>query len=92
MSSLKNAGVDMSHVSISRSYAILAGIEAYVKTRERGRKLVKKLVHERDKVLSVEKVATKAAEREGRLEMTREKMRNKLHIGKGSERGSGEEI
>jgi hypothetical protein len=33
--SLKENGVDMSHVSISRSYAILVGLEAYVKTRKK---------------------------------------------------------
>ena len=33
--SLKDNGVDMSHVSISRSYAVLVGLEAYVKTRRK---------------------------------------------------------
>lgn len=33
--SLKDNGVDMSHVSISRSYAVLVGLEAYVKTRKK---------------------------------------------------------
>ena len=32
---LKDAGVDMSHVSISQSYAILVGLEAYVRTRRK---------------------------------------------------------
>ena len=96
ISSLKNAGVDMSHVSISRSYAILVGIEAYAKTRKRGRKLVKKLMHGRDKALSQEQSTEKEerekerrlgelrqrVEKEDRLEMARE-MRDKLHIEKG---------
>lgn len=96
ISSLKNAGVDMSHVSISRSYAILVGIEAYAKTRNRGRKLVKKFMHGRDKALSREQSTEKEqrekerrlgelrqrVEKEDRLEMARE-MRDKLHIEKG---------
>jgi hypothetical protein len=57
--SLKGAGVDMSHVSISRSYAVLVGLEAYVKTRRRGKKIVRKFVHSRDKILSPEEVAKK---------------------------------
>ncbi|RFU28361.1 hypothetical protein B7463_g7967, partial [Scytalidium lignicola] len=48
---LKDAGADMSHVSISRSYAVLVGLEAYVKTRKRGKKIVEKIMHTRDKYL-----------------------------------------
>ncbi|KAL1603743.1 hypothetical protein SLS60_005333 [Paraconiothyrium brasiliense] len=33
--SLQDHGVDMSHVSISRSYAVLVGLEMYVKTRRK---------------------------------------------------------
>ncbi|TVY58448.1 IQ domain-containing protein IQM6, partial [Lachnellula suecica] len=55
--SLKDAGVDMSHVSISRSYAVLVGLEAYVKTRRRGKRFLKNLVHHRDKILDPEETA-----------------------------------
>lgn len=55
--SLKEAGVDMSHVSISRSYAVLVGLEAYVKGRRRGKKFLQKLMHGRDKILSPEELA-----------------------------------
>ncbi len=54
INSMKDAGVDMSHVSISRSYAVLVGLEAYVKTRKRGKKVVQALLHGRDKLLSPE--------------------------------------
>lgn len=57
--SLKDAGVDMSHVSISRSYAVLVGLEAYVRSRKRGKKLVKMMIHGRDKLLSPEETAKK---------------------------------
>lgn len=50
--SLKEAGADMSHVSISRSYAVLIGLEAYVKTKRRGKKIVKALLHGRDMLLT----------------------------------------
>jgi len=50
--SLKEAGVDMSHVSISRSYAVLVGLEAYVKTRRRGKKFIHGLMKGRDKIIS----------------------------------------
>lgn len=54
--------MDMSHVSISRSYAILVGLEAYVKSRKRGKRLVRKLVHGRDKLLSPGEVARREEE------------------------------
>lgn len=74
--SLKDAGVDMSHVSISRSYALLVGLEAYARSRKRGKKIVQKLIHHRDRILSPEELARReeqdrdnceSAEREGRL-------------------------
>lgn len=51
---LKEAGVDMSHVSISRSYMVLIGLEAYVKTRRRVKRLAKKLSRGREKVVHPE--------------------------------------
>lgn len=36
--SLEDAGVDMTHVSITRSYAVLVGLEAYIKTQQKGKK------------------------------------------------------
>jgi hypothetical protein len=57
ISSLKDAGADMSHVSISRSYAILVGLEAYVRSRKRGKKLIQKLMHGHNKMLSPEVLA-----------------------------------
>ena len=58
----------MSHVSISRSYAVLVGLEAYVKTRKRGKKFVQKLIHGRDKLLSPEEVARKEEEERDKSE------------------------
>lgn len=66
----------MSHVSISRSYAVLVGLEAYVKTRRRGKKVMRKLIYDRDKLLNAEELQkreeqerdkTESAERERRV-------------------------
>lgn len=50
--SLKDTGADMSHVSISRSYFILSGLEEYLKTRRRVKKLLNVLIHGRDRLLT----------------------------------------
>jgi len=52
--SLKEAGADMSRVSISKSYAVLVGLEAYVKTRRRGKELLGKMTRRRDKMVAPE--------------------------------------
>ncbi|THV50464.1 hypothetical protein BGAL_0149g00060 [Botrytis galanthina] len=53
---LKGEGCDMGRVSISRSYAVLVGLEAYVKTRKRAKKVMGKVVRRRDKMLDKEEV------------------------------------
>ena len=64
----------MSHVSISRSYAVLVGLEAYVKTRRRGKQLFQKLLYHRDKLLSPVEVAEKEeAERDKSESAAKEK-------------------
>ncbi|TRX94944.1 hypothetical protein FHL15_004029 [Xylaria flabelliformis] len=52
--SLEDEGVDMSHVSISRSYAVLVGLEMYVKTRRKGKEALKRLSLKKTKVFSPE--------------------------------------
>lgn len=72
--SIKEEGVDMSHVSISRSYAVLVGLEAYVKTRRKGKSLLKKMMYHRDKLLSPEEVKEKEeAERDKSESAAKEK-------------------
>lgn len=72
--SIKEEGVDMTHVSISRSYAVLVGLEAYVKTRRKGKKMIQKLMYHRDKLLSPEEVAEKEeAERDKSESAAKEK-------------------
>ncbi|KAH8203992.1 hypothetical protein TruAng_001803 [Truncatella angustata] len=54
--SLKDEGVDMSHVSISKSYAVLVGLEAYVKTRKKGKQTLQNMTHHKEKLLNPEEV------------------------------------
>ncbi|OGM49521.1 IQ calmodulin-binding motif protein [Aspergillus bombycis] len=49
--SLQDRGVDMSHVSISKSYAVLAGIEGYTRTKHKVRALHEKVDDMKQKVL-----------------------------------------
>ncbi|RAQ60799.1 IQ calmodulin-binding motif protein [Aspergillus flavus] len=49
--SLQDRGVDMSHVSISKSYAVLAGIEGYTRTKHKVRALHEKVDDVKQKLL-----------------------------------------
>ena len=53
---LEDAGVDMSRVSISQSYAVLIGLEAYTKTRRKLKAAESGISHQRDKVFNPDKV------------------------------------
>lgn len=52
--SMRDAGVDMSRVSISRSYAVLVGLEAYVRTRKKVKHGIEHVHHGKEKVLHPE--------------------------------------
>ena len=54
--SLEDAGADMSRVSISRSYAVLMGLESYVKTQSKIKHAEKAVGHQVDKVLRPKKI------------------------------------
>lgn len=57
--SLEEEGVDMSHVSISKSYAVLVGLETYIKTKKKGKEIVQRLSHRKMKILDPEEAAKK---------------------------------
>ncbi|KAK2596922.1 hypothetical protein N8I77_012804 [Diaporthe amygdali] len=59
---LKEDGVDTSHVSISKSYAVLVGLEMYTKTRQKGKKLIQRTAHKKDKVIHPEEVQKREEE------------------------------
>ncbi|KAF3051585.1 hypothetical protein E8E11_010871 [Didymella keratinophila] len=74
--SMQDNGVDMSRVSISRSYAVLVGLEAYVKTRRKVKKGIgaakdaeTKVVHPEvyEKKVEEQKDNSKSAQRERQL-------------------------
>ena len=80
--SLRDNGVDMSRVSISRSYAVLVGLEAYVKTRKRIKHGVQHVTDHKDKVMHPEefrereenqKDKSKSAEKERQILAQKEK-------------------
>lgn len=54
--SLEDAGCDMSHVSISQSYSVLLGMEAYTKTQKKIKSGEKSVEHRFDKVVRPGKV------------------------------------
>lgn len=81
----------MSHVSISRSYAVLVGLEAYVKSRKRGKKLVQKLIHGRDKLLSPDEIARREEEERDKSESAAREQRF-LELKEQAEREDKEQI
>jgi hypothetical protein len=60
--SMNDNGVDMSHVSISRSYAVLVGLEAYVKSRRKVKKSVGYVKETHTKVVNPEEHQRKLEE------------------------------
>jgi hypothetical protein len=66
--SLRDSGVDMSRVSISRSYAVLVGLEAYVKTRKKLKHGIGHVTHNKDKVIHPEEVQKREEEEKDKSE------------------------
>jgi hypothetical protein len=73
----------MSRVSISRSYAVLVGLEAYVKTRKKVKKGVAKVEEKKEEVLhpgevekrrEMEKDKSESAEKERRILEEKQRM------------------
>ncbi|KAF7864084.1 hypothetical protein EAF04_007049 [Stromatinia cepivora] len=72
---LKAEGCDMSRVSISRSFAVLVGLEAYVKTRKRAKKVMGKVVRRKDKMLDKEGVVRRDEEMTDKCESAEKERR-----------------
>ncbi|CAG5174227.1 uncharacterized protein ALTATR162_LOCUS7749 [Alternaria atra] len=66
--SMKENGVDMSRVSISRSYAVLVGLEAYVKTRKKFKHGVEHVKEAETKVVHPEEYERKVEEQKDKSE------------------------
>ena len=58
---LKDAGVDMSRVSISQSYAVLVGLEGYKKSRKSMKTAEADIIRQKDKLMHPEKVQAEEA-------------------------------
>ncbi|KAG9188775.1 hypothetical protein G6011_07480 [Alternaria panax] len=66
--SMKENGVDMSRVSISRSYAVLVGLEAYVKTRKKFKHGVEHVKEAETKVVHPEEYERRVEEQKDKSE------------------------
>jgi hypothetical protein len=60
---LKEAGADTSHVSISKSYAVLVGLEVYVKTRQKGKDALRRMTRRKDRILAPEEARRRDEEK-----------------------------
>ncbi|KAI3545696.1 IQ calmodulin-binding domain-containing protein [Colletotrichum abscissum] len=65
---LKEAKVDTSHVSISKSYAVLVGLEVYVKSRQKGKKAIEKMTHKKEKIMEPEEFRKREEEAKDKSE------------------------
>lgn len=60
---LRAAGVDMRRVAISKSYAVLVGLEVYVGARRRGRQALERAAHRKDRLVAPDVAARREADR-----------------------------
>ncbi|OHE92020.1 IQ calmodulin-binding domain-containing protein [Colletotrichum orchidophilum] len=65
---LKEADVDTSHVSISKSYAVLVGLEVYLKSRQKGKKALEKMTHKKEKIMEPEEFRKREEEAKDKSE------------------------
>ncbi|CEF85630.1 hypothetical protein FGSG_13569 [Fusarium graminearum PH-1] len=66
--SLRQSEVDMSHVSISKSYVVLIGLESYIKTKLKGKDLAQRVSHRKEKILAPEEAARREEEAKDKSE------------------------
>lgn len=66
--SLKEKGVDMSRVNISKSYAVLLGVEGYMKTKKRAKDRIGDLTTKFERVIRPEDARRKAEQSEDKSE------------------------
>ncbi|KAF4967595.1 hypothetical protein FSARC_4892 [Fusarium sarcochroum] len=66
--SLRQSEVDMSHVSISKSYVVLIGLETYLKTKRKGKDFAQRVGHRKDKIIAPEEAARREEEAKDKSE------------------------
>lgn len=70
--SLRESHVDMSHMTVSSSYAVLLGLEAYTATRNKSKSIISKFIHHKDKELHPEEVKEPTEAAKGKSESATE--------------------
>lgn len=73
--SLREGGVDVSHVSISKSYLVLMGLEAYTKTRKKGKHAVDKMTLKKEKLVDPVEFAKREEEERDKSESAEKERR-----------------
>lgn len=68
LKSLREEGVDMKHVTISKSYAVLVGLETYVKIHKKGKEVMGKLKRTKERVVAPEEYKRHEEERKDKSE------------------------
>lgn len=68
LKSLREEGVDMKHVTISKSYAVLVGLETYVKIHKKGKEVMGKLKRAKERVVAPEEFKRHEQERRDKSE------------------------
>ncbi|TDZ33243.1 IQ domain-containing protein IQM6 [Colletotrichum spinosum] len=72
---LKEEGVDTSHVSISKSYAVLVGLEVYVKSRQKSKRTLEKMSLKKEKVVAPEEFRKREEEERDKSESAEKERR-----------------
>lgn len=68
LKSLREEGVDMKHVTISKSYAVLVGLETYVKIHKKGKEVIERLKRAKERVVAPEEFKKHEEERRDKSE------------------------
>lgn len=85
--SLKDAGCDMSRVNISKSYAVLLGLEGYLHTKQTTKKGIQKMEVQAEKLFKPEEAKARKEREEDKSESAR---KEKEHLQKQREKADNE--
>lgn len=84
--SLKTEGVDVGHVTISKAYAVLLGLETYTKSRRMGKDLMHKMIHRKNKAIHPKEMKKK---KEKEADTSKSAQRGEGNYGKGEAASDG---
>ncbi|KAI9866639.1 MAG: hypothetical protein M1813_001191 [Trichoglossum hirsutum] len=92
---LKASGADMSHVSISKSYAVLVGLEAYVHTQRKIKSALHSAHERKDRLLHSKTAAGGREQEKNRSQSPKKERRfsgNQKEIEKGEKAGQQDKV